>query len=122
MSITNYKRSVLLVLLVSGSHLLSGCVAPRANLYQWEGYQPQVYEYFKGNGQGNEAQITVLEADLEKMHAKGKVAPPGYHAHLGLLYTQTGKYDKGAQEFQTEKQLFPESAVYMDLLLKKSVK
>ena len=29
--------------------LLAGCAAPTTPpLYQWNGYQPQVYEYFKG--------------------------------------------------------------------------
>lgn len=101
--------------------LLAGCAAP-ATLYQWEGYQPQVYEYFKGQGNGLEAQSSKLEEDLQKIHAHGKIPPPGYHAHLGLLYSQIGKTDQVAPQFQAEKKLYPESAAYMDLLLKKIVK
>jgi hypothetical protein len=48
------KPRVLTVALL-GSVLLAGCAAPTKTLYQWEGYQPQVYEYFKG--QGKEEQI-----------------------------------------------------------------
>ncbi|MCX7206660.1 MAG: DUF4810 domain-containing protein [Proteobacteria bacterium] len=100
------------------SVLLAGCSTPPKTLYQWEGYQPQVYEYLKG--QGPEAQIGILEADLQKIHAKGNRPPPGYHAHLGLLYSSIGKLDLVEKEFQTEKELFPESATYMDFLLKKT--
>lgn len=98
--------------------LLAGCSTPAKTMYQWEGYQPQVYEYLKG--QGAEAQIGILEADLQKIHAKGNFPPPGYHAHLGLLYSSVGKLDQVEKEFRAEKELFPESATYMDFLLKKT--
>ncbi|VVD93223.1 hypothetical protein PNO31109_01717 [Pandoraea nosoerga] len=102
--------------LLAGGVLLTGCATPNKPLYAWESYQPQVYEYFKG--ESKEAQIIVLERDLEKMKAGNNAAPPGYHAHLGLLYASVGKPDKMVEEFQTEKQLFPESAGYIDFLLK----
>ena len=39
-----------------------------------------------------------------------------------MLYASLGKDDQMVQQFQTEKQLFPESAAYMDFLLKKAKK
>ena len=122
MNIKKRKREILLVFSVFGSALLVGCVATPTTLYQWEGYQPQVYEYFKGQGKGPEAQINILEEDLQKIRANGKIPPPGYHAHLGLLYSQIGKNDQLIQELQTEKEIYPESSAYMDFLLKKLVK
>ncbi|EON13627.1 MULTISPECIES: DUF4810 domain-containing protein [Pandoraea] len=101
---------------IIGGALLTGCATPPKPLYDWESYQPQVYEYFKG--ESKEAQIIVLERDLEKIKAANNAAPPGFHAHLGLLYASVGKSDKMVEEFQTEKQLFPESAGYIDFLLK----
>jgi len=100
----------------AGSLLLGGCAAPTKPLYQWEGYQVQVYEYFKG--ESREAQATALEAGLQKIQAQGGTAPPGYHAQLGMLYLGLGKDEQMAMQFQTEKTLFPESAQYMDFLLK----
>lgn len=99
--------------------LLSGCAGPKS-LYQWGSYQPQVYSYFKG--ESNEAQIEALERDLEKIRAAGSAVPPGYHAQLGLLYLNAGKDDQMVQQFQTEKALFPESAPYMNFLLKSARK
>ena len=113
----NSKR-VMLALSVLGCTLLVGCAGPQ-RLYQWEDYQPQVYEYFKGQGSGSEAQIAALESGVQKIRAKGTMPPPGYHAHLGLLYSHQGKADQVVQQFETEKTLFPESAPYMDFLLKK---
>ena len=64
----------------------------------------------------------MLEKDLQKINAKGMIPPPGYHAHLGLLYSVTGKPEQMAAEFEAEKLLFPESAAYMDFLLKNTKK
>ena len=105
-----------LVLTLAASALLAGCSSPQT-LYQWEGYQPQVYEYFKSETP-KEAQAEALEADLQKIRASGKAVPPGYHAHLGLLYLSMGKDDQMVQQLRTEKALFPESGTYMDFLLK----
>jgi hypothetical protein len=99
--------------------LLVGC-AEQQTLYQWEGYQQQVYQYLQGGSK--EEQVEVLEADLQKIKAKDGAVPPGYHAQLGLLYSSLGKEDQMIQQFQTEKALFPESATYMDFLLNNAKK
>jgi hypothetical protein len=106
----------LMALALAASALLAGCAGPQT-LYQWEGYEPQVYEYFKGE-EPKEAQAEALERDLQKIRSTGKAVPPGYHAHLGLLYLSMGKDDQMVQQFNTEKTLFPESGTYMDFLLK----
>jgi hypothetical protein len=106
----------LLALTLAAATLLAGCAGPKT-LYQWEGYEPQVYEYFKGE-EPKEAQAEALERDLQKIRSTGKAVPPGYHAHLGLLYLSMGKDDQMVQQFNTEKALFPESGTYMDFLLK----
>ena len=106
----------LMALTLAASALLAGCAGPKT-LYQWEGYEPQVYEYFKGE-EPKEAQAEALERDLQKIRSTGKAVPPGYHAHLGLLYLSMGKDDQMVQQFRTEKTLFPESGTYMDFLLK----
>lgn len=100
---------------LSAAGLLAGCAGPQP-MYQWEGYQSQVYEYFKG--ESKEAQITELESGLQKIKAKGGTVPPGYHAQLGMLYLNVGKGDQMVKEFQTEKTLFPESTPYMDFLMR----
>lgn len=100
------------------SLLCVGC-ATAPSLYQWEDYQPQVYAYLKDDGKSKEEQILKLEKGLQKIQAHGKSVPPGYHAHLGLLYYEVGRGAEAAQQFQTEKTLFPESTKYMDFLLNK---
>ncbi|VWC19945.1 lipoprotein [Burkholderia lata] len=98
--------------------LLAGCASSTPPLYQWTGYQPQVYEYFKGQKSPQE-QIDALEKALQEIRGKGHTPPPGFHAHLGMLYASVGSEQQAEQELQAEKQLFPESSTYMDFLLKK---
>ncbi|MGE8497750.1 MAG: DUF4810 domain-containing protein [Pseudomonas sp.] len=116
-----FARQSLLPFALAGFALLQGCAPTHTSLYQWEGYQPQVYEYFSGEGSAEE-QVAELEKGLQKIRATGKTPPPGYHAHLGMLYAQLGKDDQVVQQFNTEKALFPESQAYMDFLLKKQSK
>ncbi len=107
--------------LVAAGALLTGCGTSQStpSLYQWDGYQPQVYEYFKGQTDP-QAQIDALEKSLQQIRAKGKRPPPGFHAHLGMLYASVGKDQQAVDAFQAEKQSFPESSTYMDFLLRKS--
>jgi hypothetical protein len=100
--------------------LLTACVSTPPTLYQWGDYQSNVYSYLKGDGSSSpEKQIDEMEANLQKIRASGKNPPPGYYAHLGLLYSTVGKTDLVVQNFRAEEQLFPESASYMDYLLSK---
>lgn len=104
-------------LIVASSVLLAACQSAPKTMYQWDAYQPQVYQHFKG--ESPDQQIAILEKDLQIISAKGNTPPPGYHAHLGLLYSISGKNDLVAQQFENEKKLFPESSTYMDFLLNK---
>jgi hypothetical protein len=79
-----------------------------------------VYQHFKGESPNQ--QIEILEKDLQTISAKGNTPPPGFHAHLGMLYAMVGRDDLVQVAFENEKRLFPESTVYMDFLLKKAKK
>jgi hypothetical protein len=95
---------------------LTGCAGPQP-LYAWNGYQTQVYAHFKAQGNGPEEQIIALEEGAQKAAAKGAKLPPGYHAHLGLLYLNTGRTDQAVAALNQEKAQFPESTKYIDFLL-----
>lgn len=116
----NIKNFLIIALALFSSVILTGCQTAPKSIYQWDDYQPEVYNYFKGTN--TEEQIIALEKDLEDFKAHGTLAPPGFHAHLGMLYSSVGKLDLGVKEFMTEKKLFPESASYMDFLMKKTTK
>jgi hypothetical protein len=109
-----------MLLALSASIALAACATKTTPpLYQWDGYQPQVYEYFKAQT-SPQRQIDALEKALQQIRAKGNLPPPGFHAHLGMLYASVGNDQQARQELEAEKQSFPESSTYMDFLLKKS--
>ncbi|GGP26612.1 DUF4810 domain-containing protein [Silvimonas amylolytica] len=97
---------------------LTGCANQPQQIYGWGHYQDSLYTWFKGENLDEQKQIDLLQADLQQMQGKGKACPPGLHAQLGLLYAHQGKSDEVVREFATEKQLYPESAAYMDFLLR----
>ncbi len=112
------STQLLKTLFIVGTLILAGCATKPQSLYYWGDYQPQVYGHFTKD-KGPEEQIASLEAGLEKARAAGKPVPPGYNAHLGILYAQSGHQDKMIKYFETEKTLYPEGTTYMDFLLRK---
>jgi hypothetical protein len=110
-------------LALPGLVLLTGCAAKVPTLYQWGGYQEQIYTRYSEPGKTPvEAQIIALEADAQKAAGSGGKMPPGYYAHLGALYFQSGKPAQAVASFEVEKTAFPEATVYMDLLIKQARK
>ncbi|HRP26732.1 DUF4810 domain-containing protein [Thauera sp.] len=103
---------------VAGALLLAGCASGPQPLYYWGEYQPALYGHFTKE-MGPQQQIASLEAGLEKARAIGKPVPPGYNAHLGLLYAESEQMDEMLKYFEAEKALYPESTPYMDFLLSK---
>lgn len=97
---------------------LVACATGPKPLYQWGSYQAQIHEHFKGKT-APEAQIKALEQDLQKMQETGTKAPPGFHAHLGMLYASAAQPELARKSLNTEKTLFPEGTTYVDFLLAK---
>ena len=111
------SRAVRLMAAVSVASLVGCATAPKP-LYHWEGYQRQVYEYLKGDGTSPTEQLTVMQAQAEKARATGAALPPGFRAHLAMLHLRVGRFDEARQLVEAEKSAFPESAQYMDFVLK----
>ena len=87
------------------------------DLYSWGSYESQVYARLRGDSSPY-TQLGALEQDLEKIESGGKPVPPGFYAHLGLLYLETGNHAMAIACFREEKTRFPEAAAFMDFLLK----
>ena len=97
--------------------LVEGC-ATQPNLYAWGRYEDLIYAAYANPGSmPPERQVEALEQDYQQARANNQRMPPGWHAHLGYLYSELGKPDQARQELQTEKAQFPESAVFVDRLL-----
>lgn len=98
--------------------LLSACVQQPKSMYSWQAYQPSVYAYLKEDGSDNAVQAQALEKNIETARAANVELPPGFRAHLGMLYLKMGDGDKGVEQLQSEKLAFPESTPFMDFLMR----
>lgn len=100
--------------------LLVGCAQRGlAPLYMWEAFPKQQYDTLLRAGVSPLEQVGVMEAHVEKARAAGAALPPGFRAHLGMLKLSLGDADQARQLWQAERAAFPESASYMDQLLKR---
>lgn len=110
----------LLTMALLGS-LLTGC-ATNNTQYYWGEYENLIYQSYNTPGEATPLmQIEKLEADITKAAEAGKPIPPGVYAHLGLMYASNGNKDMALVSLQKEKELYPESKVFIDGLIKRSV-
>lgn len=100
------------------SLLLAACETPKT-LYHWGTFPRQQYIALKHEGVSPDEQIRQLEAQAEKARGAAAALPPGFRAHLGMLHLGAGNPGRARELWQAEKEAFPESAVYMDSLLKR---
>ena len=98
--------------------LVAGCAPINQPLYHWGDYQQTIYQYHQDGVTDYAAQVGRIEALLNQAQAQGKSVPPGLHAHLGMLYFNTGREIEAREQFAMEKSLFPESGHFVDYVLK----
>lgn len=111
-----FKPKALLVVAMSIA-TLTGCQATKP-LYHYGSYQNNVYEHFKNEDSTVTQEIDALEKTISDSSRQKLPVAPGVYAHLGFLYLQSGQRDTGISYLHKEKQLYPESAKYIDFLLK----
>jgi hypothetical protein len=97
--------------------LVAGCSTAPKPLYHWGEYQRMVYDSLNGDASPQE-QLAQMQKQVDKAKEAGAALPPGFRAHLGLLYVKLGRYAEARQMMEEEKAAFPESAHYMDFVLK----
>lgn len=111
------KKGILYGLPLVATLLLAACGSAPKPIYYWKDYNSTVYERLKNDGSVG-TQIDKMEKYFNEANRKQLAAAPGAHAHMGLLLIDAGQPDAAKAQFETEKQLFPESADFMDFLLK----
>jgi len=113
----NHRLARLAGMCISGG-LLAAC-AQQPTLYSWDSYQPAAYAYLQGD-EDPAAEVQAMEKNIETARAHDKALPPGFHAHLGLLYLQQGQDARAMEQIQSERAAFPESTTFMDFLLRQN--
>lgn len=96
---------------------LAACGSTRS-LYAWGEYEESVYAVCAEPDAIDVGREVERLVQLVKASAEAKVnVAPGVHAHLGYLYSLQGDLDTATAAFLSEKELYPESTVFIDGLL-----
>lgn len=95
---------------------LTGCAANRG-LYEWGGYDGLMYQSYK-NPEAAAKSRASLAAHIALLEKGGKRVAPGLHADLGTLLLQSGDTAGALSNYRRERELWPESAVLMDAMIK----
>ncbi|WP_395050770.1 DUF4810 domain-containing protein [Flavobacterium sp.] len=107
-----------LILTSIAALVLASCSAP-TKLYTWSKYETSSYNFLKNRNDKTNAN---LEEEYKKIINKQKgirgVVPPGVYADYGFLLLQSNKIEEGRSMLQKEMDLYPESKIFMDRILK----
>jgi len=101
--------------------VMSGCGAQPKPLYTYGNYSESYYSSKKDVGTNTALELQKsIEYAIENANESrsGRVAP-GMYANLGYIYLKSGKTDKAIESFNKEKSIYPESAHFMDRMIKK---
>jgi len=98
--------------------LLCSCSTPQ--LYSWGNYQTTSYNYLKNNDEKSTQELVkTYKSIIDKQTGTRGVVPPGVYADYGFLLLQINKSTEGKKMLAKEIELYPESKVFIDRILKK---
>jgi len=101
--------------------LLAACASGPRGLYYWGDFPQANYAWLQDDLQDDPKILEKLEKNAQRALADNRDLPPGFHAHLGLIYLKLGEIDKAVEHLQAEKAAFPEAAAFMDFQLRNLV-
>ena len=98
--------------------VLAGCASPETTVYRWGIYENLMYLAHSDPGEADAiTQAQRLGEDIARTQAEDKRVPPGVHAHLGYLHYSLGDWESARAHFMRERELFPESATFINGIL-----
>lgn len=117
------SRAVPRLLLAGCALAAAGCSSAAPTKYAWGGYQDSLYRmYVHRDGFDPAAEAHRLSLELEQAKAMDRRVPPGVHAHLAYLCAAAGDGAGAAAHLAAEKAAFPESATFVDGMLRRMSK
>ncbi len=96
----------------------SSCVSTQT-LYSWENYEKASYKYLKNSDEKSTQELIAnYEKIIKKQTGTRGVVPPGVYADYGFILLQANKTDQGKAMLAKEMELYPESKVFIERILK----
>jgi hypothetical protein len=96
--------------------LLPACVTQN-RLFAWGDYDDALYAHHKAP-QDRAAFVERLRKVVLQAEQEGKKVPPGVYAEFGYALLEEGSYDQAVTWFQKERDLWPESRVFMEKMIR----
>ena len=107
-----------LILFLGATWLLSSCTVQKP-LYSWAKYETASYNYLKNSDEkSTQALIENYQKIIENQTGSRNVPPPGVYADYGYVLLQAGKTVEGKALLIKETELYPESKIFIDRILK----
>ena len=115
------KKILLFSLGLALGIVFSSCSSAPLPMYQWYGYENAAYNYVKVSD--DESLTALTDAYQQILDGQEKtvrqVPPPGICADYGFMLIQAGKTEEGKELLLKEKELYPESAQFVDSVLRR---
>jgi len=106
------------ILIIGAALLLSSCNVQKP-LYSWANYETTSYNYLKNSDEkSTQALIDNYKKIIEKQSGTRNMVPPGVYADYGFVLLQGGKTVEGKALLLKEIELYPESKIFIDRILK----
>jgi len=114
------KKITLFSVLATG-FLITGCGSQPKPLYNYGDYSASYYHSKKELSAESALELQKsIEYSIENAtNSRSNRVAPGMYANLGYIYLKSGNSAKAIESFHKEKSIYPESAHFMDRMIKK---
>jgi len=107
------------VILILGTLCLLASCTVQKPLYSWAKYDKASYNFLKNSDdESTQALIDNFKDIIENQTGTRNVPPPGIYADYAFVLLQIGKTDEGKELLIKEVELYPESKIFIDRILK----
>lgn len=114
----NVKKVAVALTAVAISMLLLSCGSTK--LYSWYDYQEDYYHYVKNNDKDSlDDLFKTYDKIINKQKETRGIVPPGIYGDYGYALIEAGKVEEGKAMLAKEVELYPESAVFVESILKR---
>lgn len=111
-----YLKNRISILLVFVVLIFSSC---SNNLYKWGNYEKKSFAYYeKQTPESRKEFVESLRTIIIASNRSGKKPAPGIYAEYGYLLFMQGKKHSAINLLKKEKEIYPESKLFIDRILK----
>jgi len=115
------QTNIALLSLLTMGFLMTGCSSQPKPLYNYGEYSESYYHSKKELSAESALELQKsIEYSIENAaDSRSNRVAPGMYANLGYIYLKSGNSAKAIESFNKEKSIYPESAHFMDRMIKK---